>query len=134
MGRNISVDHAAGPDEGILADRYAADDGTVSAERRAALHQRRTVFVLAGDSRARIVDVGKHHAGTAKHIVLKADGVVYRDVVLDFHIVDTDDIVDDEAVLPKRPARTDAGPRTDLRPVPDASHLPDKSDERRVGK
>src|SRR3546814_6707061 len=78
MGRNISVDHAAGPDEGILADRYAADDGTVSAERRAALHQRRTVFVLAGDSRARIVDVGKHHAGTAKHIVLKADGVVYR--------------------------------------------------------
>src|SRR3546814_5241545 len=115
MGRNISVDHAAGPDEGILADRYAADDGTVSAERRAALHQRRTVFVLAGDSRARIVDVGKHHAGTAKHIVLKADGVVYRDVVLDFHIVANDDIVGDEDVLPKRAARTDSGPRTDMR-------------------
>src|SRR3546814_13721509 len=63
MGRNISVDHAAGPDEGILADRYAADDGTVSAERRAALHQRRTVFVLAGDSRARIVDVGNTMLG-----------------------------------------------------------------------
>src|SRR3546814_12266358 len=112
MGRNISVDHAAGPDEGILADRYAADDGTVSAERRAALHQRRTVFVLAGDSRARIVDVGKQHAGTATHIVLKADGDVYRDVVLAFHIVANDDLVGAEDVLPKRTDRTHVRPHT----------------------
>src|SRR3546814_19701621 len=53
-------------------------------------------------------------------------GVVYRDVVLDFHIVANDDIVGDEDVLPKRAARTDAGPRTDMRPVPDARPLADR--------
>src|SRR3546814_2435867 len=62
----------------------------------------------------------------SKHIGLKADGVVYRDVVLDFHIVANDDIVGDEDVLPKRAARTDAGPRTDMRPVPDARPLADR--------
>src|SRR3546814_13752592 len=72
MGRNISVDHAAGPDEGILADRYAAVDGTVRVDRRAALHQRRTVFVLARERRARIVEVVQHHAGTEKHIYRKS--------------------------------------------------------------
>lgn len=49
VGGYVFVDYGACADEGVFANRSAADDGAVGAEGGTLLHQRISVFALAFD-------------------------------------------------------------------------------------
>ena len=129
--RNVAVDHGAGADERELADRDAAHDRAVGAERRAAPDDRVAVFALALDCAARVVDVGEHHARTAEDVVLERHVVVDGDVVLDLDVVADHDAVADEDVLAERAVAPDAGAAADVHPVPDSRAVADAAPRRR---
>ena len=87
VGFDVFIDHSTGADEGVLANRDAADDGAVGAESDTCFDEGVSVFVFACDERAGVVDIRKNHAGTAKDPVFEYDIVVEGDVVLDFAVV-----------------------------------------------
>ena len=120
VSRDILVDDCARTDEGELADGDAAHDGAVGTQRGAALDQGVAVFVFAFDERARVVDVGEHHARAAEHALFQGDVVVHRDVVLHLALVADDDLVADEDVLAQGHALADAGAGADVGEVPHA--------------
>src|SRR5690606_33712778 len=118
---HVFVDHRAGAHEGIAADGGAAYDGAVCAQGRALAHERVAVFALAFDGRARVVDVGEHHARAAEYVVFQDDVVVYRHVVLDFYAVADAYPVAHVDVLAQRAAVADRGAGANVHPVPDAA-------------
>lgn len=125
VGLDVLVDDGARADEGVFADDDAADDGAVGAQGGALFDQGVAVLVLALDQRARVVDVGEHHAGAAEHALFQSDVVIDGDVVLDFAAVADDDLVADEDVLAKGYPGTDAGAAADMDEMPDARSFAD---------
>ncbi len=99
VGFYIFVDHGTSADEGEFADGDPTHDSAVGAQGGAFFDQSVAVLILALDERARVVDVGEHHARTAEHSFFEGDVVVNRDVVLDFTVVSDNDSVADEDVL-----------------------------------
>jgi len=83
VGFDVLGDDGPGADEGVLAERDAADDGGIGANRGPLPHEGAAVPVLTGDGCTRIVDIGEDHAGAAEDIVFEGHGVVKADVVLD---------------------------------------------------
>ena len=116
---DIPIHDGSGANERVLTDRDAANDRAIGAQSSAATNERLSVLVLANDGRARIVDIGKHHARTAENIVLQTYRIVDRYVVLDLDVVSDDDVVADENALAKRAIGADTRPGADMCPVPD---------------
>src|SRR5690242_14833028 len=116
---NIGRHHGAGPDEGELAERGAADDRGVGADRRAPLHEGLAVLVLAGDVASRVQDVREHAGGTAENVVLEVDPLVDGHVVLDLHVVPDSGARHHDDVLTETRALTDHGALHHVTEVPD---------------
>src|SRR5688572_3621628 len=116
---NVPRDHAAGADHAVAAERDAADDGGIGADRGAALHQRLAVLVLALDVAPRVDHVREYHRGPAEHIVLDHHARVNRDVVLDLHVVADHALRRNDHVLADIAASTDAAVAHDVAEVPD---------------
>lgn len=125
VGFDVLVDDGARADEGVFTDGDAADDGAVGAQGGALLDQGVAVFVLALDQRARVVDVGEHHAGAAEHAFFQGDVIVDGDIVLDLAAVADHDFVADEDVLAQGNTRADAGAAADVDEMPDARSFAD---------
>src|SRR5690606_9286994 len=93
--------HRARSNEGILAERHAADDRRIGADGRAPPHQRAAVLVLSRDGAAGIQDVREYHARTTEDVILELHALVYRHVVLDLHVVTDSHSAHDHHVLPQ---------------------------------
>ena len=127
MIRNVSGDNSACSDKGILADGVSADDGAVGAQGCAAFDQGSAIFMLARNVAARVIDVGEHHAGAAKHVIFQRYRVVNTDIVLHFDVAADDDIAADKDVLSEGTALANVGSSTDVYPVPDAGVVANNS-------
>ncbi len=125
VGFDVAVDDRTGSHKSVFAQCGAADDGAVGTQRGAALNQSVTVFVFAADSAAGVIDVGKDHAGAAKHVVFKRDVVIYRDVVLNLAVIANDHAVAYKYVLAKGTIAANRGTAADMHPVPDAAAVAD---------
>src|SRR3546814_447638 len=112
--------HGPRPHKGVFAYGHAAHNSAVRAQHSAFFHQGIAVFVLTLHQRARVVDIGKHHAGAAEHTFFQSDVVVHGHVVLYFAPVANNDFIGHEHVLAQRHARAYAGARTHMNEVPDA--------------
>ena len=112
---------SARADKAVLAQRRAAYDGRIRTNRYPSLHVRRPVFILARDRGARVVDIGKDHAGAAEDVVLEGHVVVDRDVVLHLDVVTDDHAVPHEAVLAEGAALPNEGAAADVQSLPDPS-------------
>jgi hypothetical protein len=124
-GPHVSRYHSACANKRILANFISAHDGRVRADRCALSNDRFPVLMFPGNMAARVVYVRKHHARSAKNVVLEDDGIVNRNIVLYPHVVADDDIVANENVLPKGTVLPDAGTRTDVGPMPDSGAVAD---------
>ena len=104
MRRHILGHHRTGADEGVLANRVAANNRRVGTDRGATLDQCAAHFFHPTDVRTRIMDIGKDHAGPAEYIVLQGHPIVDGDIVLDLASVTNgyprtnDDILTDVAI------------------------------------
>ena len=67
-----------------------------------------------------IYDVGKDHARSAEHVVLKRDIVIYGHVILNPDVVAKNSATANKDVLPQSAALADPCPVADVNPVPDA--------------
>ena len=117
---HIFLHHGARAHKGMAADGAATHNGSVGANGGTLLHQRAAISIFAHHGCARVVHIGKDHAGAAEHIVLQLDGVVHADVVLDFDVVANAYIIAHKHVLPQRAIAADARAATHMHPVPDA--------------
>ena len=118
--RYVPGDDGTGTNEGKFANGHAADDGAVGTQSGALFDQGFSVFALAFNEGARVVHVGKHHAGAAEHTLFQRHFVINADVVLYLAAVANDHLVADKHVLAKRHALANAGTRTHVHKVPDA--------------
>ena len=125
IGLDVAINYGASRDESILANSNATDDSAVGAKRCTLSDEGAAVFVLAGNCRARIVDVGEDHTGATENVILKGNVIVDRDVVLHLGVVADDDLVADEDVLAERTVFADLGSATDMYPVPDSRAFAD---------
>src|SRR5262249_29767995 len=102
--------HRSGTDEGIASNGDATDDGAVSPQSGAALHECAFDFVHATDLAARIDDVCKDHRRAAKDGVFERHAFVNRDIVLDLHLVADADVGTDHDVLANPTIPADSRP------------------------
>jgi hypothetical protein len=117
--RHILVYYGAGTDECILANRNSANNRAVRAQGRPPFDQSVTIFALAIDERPGIIDICKHHAWTAKHVALKSDIVVDRDIILNFAVGPYYDLIAHENILAEGRPRAYSSPATNMRKMPD---------------
>jgi hypothetical protein len=82
------------------------------------------VLSFAFDVTARINDVGKNHAGPAKHVIFQDNGVKDRNIVLDLHVVPNPRLTHID-VLPERAIGAYLGGWTDMDPMPDSGSRTD---------
>ena len=120
-GAHISIDHGARAYKSVFADGYAAYNRTIRAQRGASPNYRVPIFVFATDGRARIVDIGKHHARAAKDIVFQNYIVVHGNVVLNFDVGSNPNAISNVYILPKRAPFADYRSAADMYPVPNAT-------------
>src|SRR6267143_6952676 len=66
-------------DEGVLAERHAADDRRIRTDRHATLHECGAILMLARHVAPWVHHVGKHTRRPAEHIVLQRHALVNRD-------------------------------------------------------
>lgn len=125
MGSNILGHHRPRADQRVSADPMAADDGRVRAYRRPALDHRAPVFVLSADVATRVDDIGKHHAGTAKHVVFQRDAIVDGNIVLHLDVIADHHVVADKYILAEGTMFADLRAAANVHPMPDVRSLPD---------
>lgn len=123
VGGHVAIDDRTRSDKSVFPHRIATHNGAICPKGCTALDQRIAIFVLAGYSTARVIDVGKNHARTAEHVVLQGHVVVNRHVILNLDVVADDNLVADKHVLAKRAVAADDGLAADMRPVPDTGVL-----------
>src|ERR1043166_1253419 len=99
MGRYVARHDAAGPNHGVFPDPMAANDGGIGPDGSAALHQRGPEFILPAHMSAGVQYIGKHHTGSAKHVILERNAVEDRDIVLNLAAAADRDIRSDHHVL-----------------------------------
>jgi hypothetical protein len=103
--RHVFRYHRARADKGILPDRDAANDCTISTESRASANQGWTQFIHPLDLAARIQHIGKNHRRTAKYMVFEShsfvntDIVLYFDAVADVYVGPNNDILPNPAIF-----------------------------------
>lgn len=93
--------HCTCANKGVLADRGAADDGGIRAQRGAPPYQRTTVFRFPDNGGARVVNVGKNQTWTTKHIIFQRNRVIDGNVVLNLDVVSDGDIIANKDILSK---------------------------------
>jgi len=120
-GLDIAIHHGPGSHEGVVADACATHNCAVGTQRGALFYPRVTVLVFSGYGRAWIVDIGKHHARSAEHIVLQGHIVVDRHIILNLDIIANSHSVTHKHILTKGAAVAYHGSRTHMHPVPDAT-------------
>lgn len=86
---------------------------------------RLSIFVLACDGGAWVVNIGKDHTGAAKNIIIELHCVIYRDVVLHFDVVADHHVVSHEYILPERTTLTDPCTAADVHPMPNSGAFTD---------
>ena len=74
--RDVPGDDGARGDEGVLAERTAADDGGVGADGGAALTRVGRYRILANDLGARVDDVGEDTGRAEEDVILEGDAGV----------------------------------------------------------
>src|SRR6185437_349246 len=116
---HIGRHHGARPDEGELAERGAADDRGVGADRRTPLHEGLAILVFPGDVASRVQDVREDAGGTAEDVVLEVDPLVDGHVVLDLHVVADPGTRHHDDVLTEARALADHGALHHVTEVPD---------------
>src|SRR5215471_7035307 len=84
---HVFCDNGAGADEGMFANRYAANDRAVCAQGRPSSYQRSFVFGLSIDVAPRVGYVGEDHRRPAEHVILQDHAGIERNVVLNFDVI-----------------------------------------------
>jgi len=104
---------------------YATNNSAISAQCGTAFYERIAKLFLAWNRRSRIIDVGKHHAWTAKNIIFQRYIVIYGNVILDFDIIANYDPVADKYILPQAAFFSDNCIAADMSPMPNPGSGPD---------
>src|SRR6185295_7749101 len=124
--RNILGYHCARGNEAIRSKSMAAYDGCIRANGRATLHDGFSKLSLAADVGARVQDIRKHAARSAKYVIFQDDTFVQSHVVLQFTPIADTDMRPDHDVLPENRILPDDNVRENMDEVPHLAAGPDR--------
>lgn len=122
---NITVHGRSGCDKSVLPDRNTANDGGVRPKRGAALYECVSILILTRYRSSGIIDVCKHHAGTAKYAIFEGDIIKDRNVVLDLYVVSNNNFISNKYPLPEGYIATESRACAHVHKMPNSRTLTD---------